>query len=160
MIAVVLAGVFAFYWDSVRREKPDDANDGRAQNPETASTFIPAGFVLVPIEVANYESLDSILGQFGVVDLYRTSSDERSKPVKVATHVKILRAPLNPSHFAVLAPENESQKLVTYSGPFTVVVQNPNRSGTRFVKDPPDRTLTLKRVSRIQVEGSDATEKD
>src|SRR5690349_14215407 len=29
-------------------------------------TFIPKGFVLVPIDVQNYEALDSILGKYGL----------------------------------------------------------------------------------------------
>ena len=34
-----------------------------------ADTYIPKGHTLVPIEIANYKSLDSIIGKFGVVDL-------------------------------------------------------------------------------------------
>lgn len=103
------------------------------ESPETASTYIPAGFVLVPIEVANYESLDSILGKFGVVDLYSAPLDPAQRPKKVATKIKILRAPLNPNHFAVLARDQESEKILSFTGPFTVVVQNPKEGGTGFV---------------------------
>ena len=145
--AVILSGILALYWD--HSEQRANADPKVPEEIETAATHIPAGFVLVPIEVANYESLDSILGKSGVVDLYVPEEDPRKRPLKVATRVKILRAPLNPSLFAVLAPESESSKLVSHVGAFTVVVQNPAASGTDFVKSP----LRKRRSpSRIQVE--------
>ncbi len=149
-VAIVLAGVIAFAWDFNRSISGPSAI--QAESPETASTFIPAGFVLVPIEVANYESLDSILGKFGVVDLFKAPIDGRGRPIKVAERVKILRAPLNPSHFAVLVPDSESSRLVSESGAFTVVVQNPNRDGMRFVNDLPRASRTRRQNSRISVE--------
>jgi hypothetical protein len=99
--------------------------------------------------------LDSILGQHGVVDLFRPSDTPNGRPIKVAERVKILRAPLNPSHFAVLAPESESAALVAYPGAFTVVVQNPKERGTRFVNT--SRGGRFRRTSRITVEVGNGT---
>lgn len=129
--AVLFAGALAWYWDQTTPKETSDPH--RPEKIDAADTFIPAGFVLVPIEVANYESLDSILGKFGVVDLYVPAADPARPPRKVASRIKILRAPLNPSHFAVLAREEDSVRLVQQASPFTVVVQNPARSGTSFV---------------------------
>lgn len=109
-----------------------------------ASTFIPDGYVLVPIDVQNPEALDSILGPYGVVDLF-TGGMEGRPSRQIARRIKILRAPLNPNHFAVLAPENEAPNLVRESGPVTVVIQNPRTIGTDFVKAKGKR-------SRIHVE--------
>jgi hypothetical protein len=73
--AIVLSGFMAFYWDmTADREPKGELN----QSEELASTFIPAGYVLVPIEVANFEALDSILGQFGIVDLYARSESRKN----------------------------------------------------------------------------------
>ena len=157
IFAVLAAGLISLLFD----RKDETPSRVIAESADTASTLIPAGFVLVPIEVSNYESLDSILGKFGVVDLYRASSDSKSKPVKVAERVKILRAPLNPSHFAVLVPDSESARLVADAGAYTVVVQNPNRSGTRFVEPGQATSQTGRgsgqgRSSRIAVEVFDA----
>jgi hypothetical protein len=58
----------------------------------------------------------------------------------VARRLKILRAPLNPSHFAVLAPENQAPEIVRHEGPFFAVIQNPKESGTRIVKEKPRRS--------------------
>lgn len=149
IVATVLAMAVALVWDFSHEPA---AAQIEPEDPSTAATYIPAGFVLVPIEVANYESLDSILGKFGVVDLFKMPSEGRGRPIKVAERVKILRAPLNPSHFAVLVPDSESARLVAEPGAFTVVVQNPNRDGTRFVNDPSKKGRAATRTSRIAVE--------
>lgn len=152
----VAAGFIAIFWDhKLNSESPAAL---QPESVEEAATYIPDGFVLVPIEVANADSLDSILGKFGVVDLYVGAQDElKSRPRKLATRVKILRAPLNPSHFAVLVPDSESQKIVAVSGALTVVVQNPNKSGATLV-NPDERTTPPKphhRLSRVVVEVPD-----
>lgn len=144
--------VVSILWD--QRSRADDSTKIEPESIETAATYIPAGFVLVPIEVANYESLDSILGKFGVVDLFVSSDDPTKRPRKLAERVKILRAPLNPNHFAVLVPETESQKIVAYSGALTVVVQNPRQDGPGLVlpdTQTPRPRLTARR-SRVTIE--------
>jgi hypothetical protein len=146
MAAAAVSAFIAYYWDVTA---PSAQPAIKAEDPEVASTFIPAGYVLVPIEVANFESLDSILGKFGVVDLYLPSEDPKARPRKVAERVRILRAPLNPSRFAVLARENDSPRLVSHGGPFTVVVQNPDTAGTGIVRDDSSRTNDVDRKIEI-----------
>lgn len=151
---IVAALVISIIWDQKMAAREPSSEKSQAESVETAATYIPDGFVLVPIEVANFESLDSILGKFGVVDLFVGSDDPRVKPHKVAERVKILRAPLNPNHFAVLVPDSESQKIVAYSGALTVVVQNPNKAGPTFVmSDSTQRSPRLQaKHSRVTVE--------
>jgi hypothetical protein len=92
--------------------------------------FIPDGFVLVPIEVQNLASLDSIVGQFGVVDLFKDGQASA-----IVQGVKIIRSPKDQLQFAILAPEEFSQKLVQNSDkPFIVVVQNPKQAKNRIQK--------------------------
>ena len=98
-------------------------------------TMIPKGYVLVPIEVQNYESLDSILGRFGVVDLFQPGSGTAESQRLVARNVRILRAPQNPSHFAVLIREEEVPRVLHQGGLFTVIVKRPHGDGTEFVND-------------------------
>ena len=125
--AIALSAFAAYYWDATT---PMASGPHEPESAESAATLIPAGFVLVPIEVANFESLDSILGKFGTVDLFIPSDDSKQKARKVAHRVRMLRAPLNPSRFAVLVNENESPRLVSHNGPFIVAVLNPKSSGT------------------------------
>ena len=98
-------------------------------------TYIPEGFVLVPIEVKNYESLDLVIGKFGVVDLYQSSEDSKTNPKAIAKAIKIVRSPIDPSRFAVLSPEDEAHSIVKHPGPFQVTVQNPKEAETRFIKE-------------------------
>lgn len=103
--------------------------------PIEMATYIPAGHSLVPLEIANYQTLDSIFGPFGVVDLYVQDATANNFSRFVAKNVKLVRAPKNPSHFAALVPASEIPKIMRFAGPFFAVVQNPNTSGTQFEKE-------------------------
>jgi len=107
-----------------------ETSDGRSH--PGIDTFIPAGYVLVPIEIQNSEALDSVLGQHGVVDLYSASQDGSQKNRLVARALKILRAPLNPNQFAVLAREDKAPEIARNFEAFFVVIQNPNSPGTHI----------------------------
>jgi hypothetical protein len=99
-------------------------------------THIPKGFVLIPIEVQNYEALDSILGRYGIVDLYQAAGPADGGVQRlVARNVRLLRAPQNPSHFAVLVPETDAHDVLRHGGLFTVTIKRPGRDGTQFVKE-------------------------
>ena len=121
----------AFVW-----LRPEPAPTPVRTTAGDVTTHIPKGFVLVPIEVQNYEALDSILGRFGVVDLYQGGGAEQGAQRLVARNVRMLRAPHNPSHFAVLIPDAEARGVLRQTGPFTVIVKRPLESGTEFVKEP------------------------
>ncbi len=93
------------------------------KDPIYADTLIPHGFVLIPIELANAESVASLMDQFGVVDLYSGSASSKGN-IKVISRVKILRAPLNPNQYAILVPDQLSNKIMSAVGPFWAVVLN------------------------------------
>lgn len=123
--ALSILPIFISFWDGPSPRGPIP----------TLDTHIPKGFVLVPIEIENYEAVDSILGRFGVVDLFR-SSENRAQNQPLAVNIRLLRAPLNPSHFAVLVPESEAPKILSHSGSYVVVVKRPDSLGTKFVNTP------------------------
>lgn len=129
-LALLPIGVGAI-WNSTAAPAPRDEKPARAQ----VDTYIPKGFVLVPIEVQNYESLDSILGQFGVVDLFQSGSAAHPQQIQVARNVRMLRAPQNPSHFAILVQESEVSGILKNNSAFFVVVKHPGKDGTQFVKE-------------------------
>ena len=128
ILAVGLAAIGSWPGSESRAESTADSQ------PEAIDTLIPKGQVLVPIEVQNFESLDSVLGKYGVVDLYLSSADGRPSRSAVAYGVKILRAPRNPNHFAVLVADNQAHRFAEGSGAYFAIVQNPNEAGTRFEK--------------------------
>lgn len=88
-----------------------------------ADTLIPKGFVLIPIELANVDTISALMDQYGVVDLFSGSLNQKGSR-KIASRVKILRAPLNPNQYAVLVQEDLSAVIMNSQGPFWAVVQN------------------------------------
>ena len=113
--------------------KPSAPPDTGVEPSVSVDTHIPRGYVLIPIDVQNYEALDSVLGRFGIVDLYQ-AGENAAKGKLIARNVRLLRAPNNPSHFAVLVPELEASEVLRFGGQFTVIIKRPGQAGTEFVK--------------------------
>ena len=114
-----------------------------------ADTIIPKGYVLLPIYLENIASITGVIEHFGIIDLYAGHS-LGGKSKKIATRIKILRAPLNPNEFAVLVPEALSEKIMTETGPFWGVIQN------RSVSEG-ENTIAQVVKKNIQIEYSDST---
>lgn len=102
------------------------AKKEKAESPQMfeADTVIPAGFVLVPIELLNFEALSSLVGGYAIVDLFAPASEPGQKSKKIGSDLRLLRAPLNPNQFAVLVPEEESEIIVSQASPLVAVIQN------------------------------------
>ena len=107
---------------------------------QTMDTYIPLGFVLVPIEVLNKEALSALLGPHGVVDLFLPNR-KGQKVYKIAHHVKMLRAPLDPSRFAILVPEKEATKILKHPQPLFAVIQNPRQKKPHFFQPKKKKSL-------------------
>lgn len=88
-----------------------------------ADTFIPAGFVLVPIKLENNQAVSGLVDQFAIVDVYAVSATTQSNEL-VAEKVKMLRAPLDPNQFAVLLKDDKAREILQLNGRFSVVLQN------------------------------------
>lgn len=111
----------------------EEAVAGPSENFEV-DTMIPAGHMLIPLELSNAESLASLSGKFSLVDLY-AAGEKGKKGFKIASGVKLLRAPLNPQQFAVLVREEDSGRIVGQEGPFFAALKNP-KEATRETKSP------------------------
>jgi hypothetical protein len=96
---------------------------------ESADTYIPEGFVLVPIELENVNSISSLVGEFAIVDLFYGPLSK-----KVGRRLRLLRAPLNPNQYAVLVEEKEVQNLLSTPGPYWAVIQNPNQNKKSIIE--------------------------
>lgn len=122
------------------KEKPNGVPVVTEKNATSADTFIPRGYVLVPLELTNSESLTSLVGDIGgVVDLYLANTEQQKGGIKVGSKLKLLRAPLNPQQYAVLVKENDSSRLLSYAGPFIAVVQNPDEKGNHVTSSGPSK---------------------
>lgn len=140
LVSLVLLSVFftILSYQSNREEEKKPRTPGAEKYH--VDTLIPKGHSLVPIEIANYETLDSILGPYGIVDIYTTPLNPKETAKRIAYRVKIVRAPKNPSHFAILVPFEKVKYILKYSGPYTVSIQNPKAGGTVFEKEKSRKT--------------------
>lgn len=106
--------------------------ESRGKSDLEISTLIPAGQVLIPVQLKNFESVDSILGPFGVVDLFADQGQGASKPI--ARNIRLLRAPKNPSLFAVLVPQDQAPLILQAEEKgLYAAIKNQKEGGTEFV---------------------------
>ncbi|MBT4760083.1 MAG: hypothetical protein HOO06_00155 [Bdellovibrionaceae bacterium] len=134
-ISMVSLVIILIYSSSQSSNSPTDAP---IKMNTSLDTVIPQGFVLIPIEIINAKAIDDLIQNFGVVNLYAKSKNTNylnSQYLPVATGIKIIRSPKNPSVFAVLSPENSAYKIVRATGPFTVTIHNPKNNTTSFKKE-------------------------
>lgn len=116
------------------KNKIDTTYEKEEKSPDT---YIPRGFVLVPLEIANSDSLNALIGDLGgVVDLYLATNSGQKNGLKVGSKLKLLRAPLNPNQYAVLVRESEGSRILSYTGPFVAVIQNPVEQGPKLTSTP------------------------
>ena len=94
-----------------------------SSKPVAADTIIPAGMVLVPIELANIESIRGLIHGFGFIDLYLAEEGKIHRR-RIGHKIKILQAPLNHNEFAILVSEELSGTIMKTQGIYTGVVQN------------------------------------
>lgn len=131
LIVFIGMGIVCLTSFLMQNQAASPISDADAIN-KSIDTFIPQGHVLVPIQLVNAESLQNIVGRLGgVVDLYLPMQNKKS--IKIANRVKLLKAPLNPEEFAVLVRETESAQILSYSGPFIAVIQNPNEKKSQVI---------------------------
>lgn len=129
VIGFIVLGIMIFFLD----QKP--SNDPKHIDPTSVDTYIPEGMTLIPIEIQNIEALKNILGDFGMIDLYLPSYESDRPPKKIASGIKIMRAPLNPDVFAVLVSEENASQIAQHPGAFFVTILNPKSQKTKFNKD-------------------------
>ena len=99
--------IFIFIGYSIFSSKSEDPSNFE---PTSMDTFIPHGHNLVNINVVNSESLDSIIGEKAVVDVY-VPAPKGKAPKLLLRKARVLRAPLNPNHYALLVPEDWTSKI-------------------------------------------------
>ncbi len=104
------------------------------ETSENLDALIPTDSVMVPISVINQESLESILGTYGVVDLY-TPPRGKQPAKKVAQAIKLVRSPKNEKQFVAIVPESMAAFLIQSQNSFfvTVLSQNKNQP-TEYLK--------------------------
>ena len=128
LLCLMVAAALTFLW-SITKKAPT-AGPLKEVAPEVASTFIPKGMVLVPVRLENAQSISTLLGEMGVIDLFATTPSGETK--KVVSRVKVLRSPNNPTEYAVLCHQSRAKEILKWGGPFIAAIQNPNVENTQF----------------------------
>ena len=102
---------------------------------QNIDTYIPEGYVLVALQIANLDSVHELIGTYGLADLYPTSTNiefrsvnttaKKSMNKPLSSRVRLIRAPNNPRLFGVLLPESDRELILKLSDPVFVVLHNP-----------------------------------
>jgi hypothetical protein len=119
------------------------------ENTASLDTFVPSGYVLVTLQLINSDSIDSMIGEFAMVDLYsirQSQENEQIKnPVPIATYLRLIRAPNNQSLFGVLVSEESRSVIHRLSEPVFAVIQGPNAKPKMSIQVlPRPKTRTIK----------------
>lgn len=135
VLAFITLGLIALLFRGEKKENLNSPAPQVAEAVASVDTFIPRGLSLLPVELTNADSLGSLIGELGgVVDLYLPSDEKRKTPYKVASRVKLIRAPHDPQKFATLLKAEDNSKLLSLKGPFVAIVQNPDSKGTELTE--------------------------
>lgn len=121
---------------------------------------IPAGLLVVPIQAANYSTLDPLLNQHSWADIYLPSLDG-SRGLRIAESIPVIRTSQNRQHLAALIPEGEPSPLLSISDPVIVILRSsPKKRAGRGQPATLDRKQAgpLRRETRSQLHLIEETE--
>lgn len=130
---IVLCGIFmalGLITYFISHEEPKSVAPA-AEAPDL-DELIPAGHVLLPIELVNREALASIMGATAVVDLLTVNPTTMSPQTKIASRVKMIRSPKNPDFFALLIEESASVQILNKPGPYFALIQNKRQTNSNI----------------------------
>lgn len=123
ILGVLLVGLLWTLFAHFRTPSVAQAATDIADEIVEIDDMLPEGFVLFPLEFANQAALDPLIGDYAVVNVYRTGSDGEGRGRLVAKNVKVMRAPQNPQMLAALIPENQVAGLMGEHSGFYGVLQ-------------------------------------
>ncbi len=129
VLTLISMGIFSVAKEYLIQKASYKTTTEDPSSNQSVDTFIPKGFVLIPIEIANADSLNSIINGTGVVDLYAAPGGQGKKGILVGRRLKLIQAPLNNEKLAVMVKESESATILSFNGPFFAVIQNPAAVG-------------------------------
>ncbi len=138
ILCAVLISILTYSVYAMQSENP-----APPRKANTLDTVIPAGYTLYPIEILNFQAINAILGRVGIVDLYVPSGPDEKNGRKVGNKLRIVRAPGNPSRFAVVVPDDEVPRLMSQSGPFNVVIRSAKEAAGGIIEKKQNRQIRI-----------------
>ncbi len=109
-------------------------------------TIIPAGHSLFPLELTNQESILSMIGDFGVIDLYRFIPN--NKKILIAENLKIFKSRKNENLLYALVFDDQTHKFISLDQKMFAVIKNRKSPAIKMPMSP----KKTKRVITIGVE--------
>lgn len=100
-----------------------------------ASSYIPDGHALIPIELANHESISALISNFGWVDLYSVNQINNSykKGRKIVKKIRILRAPLDQNQFGIIVPEEFTEHILNFGPKYIAIINKQKQHQSEMV---------------------------
>ncbi len=133
LFAFLFLGVIAYLSSSSGKVEPEEV---QSAPQESIDTFIPQGYTLVPVKIANYEAVSGLISSIGgVVDLYLAQTETQKGGSRVGSKLKIYRSQDTPDLYSVLIPSNKSSDILKYEGPFIAVIHNPKSRGAEVAQE-------------------------
>lgn len=138
ILALVFMGL-SIWWSSETKTSIESSSSPLKRSA-SLDTYVPQGFVLVSLQLINADSISSMMGDFSLVDLYPVQESPygqefamqnlkekgQHKTLPIASHLRLIRSPLNPALFGVLVPENSREIIRALASPVFGVIKNPN----------------------------------
>jgi hypothetical protein len=129
IVLFAIAGIFTANFPRSGTDKISSETDF----VNSTDTYIPNGYVLVPLEISNAIAVSSLMGQYTFVDIYTTSGTDGSPQKIIAQGLRMIRAPHNDEQFAVLVAESEHELIQHLSEQVFVVIKNPKSKQNEMV---------------------------
>jgi hypothetical protein len=145
-VAIIIAGGILSAYHQEKNEKSDAFNDINAES--STDTYIPNGYVLVPIDISNGIAVSNLMGQYTFVDVYASHGFEEQPKKIIAQNLRMLKAPHSDEQFAVLVKEIEHNLIHQLSEPVFIVIKNPNTKQIETVVQEKKKQIQLNK-SRI-----------
>ncbi len=115
-ISIILSIVFSMLIQFSKKQSEEKFVPSSLK--ENLDVFLPSDHVLYPIQVENFEAIDSLIGAKAYVRVY---SSLTGKPL--AENIKVLRAPKAPEQFAFVIPIEIAKSLIKEGPSFRLVIQ-------------------------------------
>lgn len=105
-----------------------------SQEEFEASTFIPDGHILIPIEIENLEALNAMIKNYAWVDLYTPQMQDIALPSKaIVKKIRLLRAPLDPNQFGIIVPIEFADIIMNQGYVFRVTLNTNKKHKSQLV---------------------------
>ncbi len=133
---------------NLQSKSETDSRQPAASSRVDVLSLVPDGYVLVPIEPINLDSIDAIFGSRGWADLFveraNIDSDFRasSRPTRrrIAVGVALVRAPRNPARIAALVKETDTRLISELGQPVHIALRKaaPKSNGESVTEERDD----------------------